>query len=164
MMQVILLEKVRNLGDLGATVNVKSGYSRNYLIPQGKAVFANDKNIELFETRRAEFEKKAVERLSESEAKAAKLRALNVLFDVLSSDEGKLYGSIGPTEVANMITALGVPVTKNEVIMPLGPIHVVGEHNVDIQLPSDVSLTLSLQVGKPEDIKATPEPESEEDE
>lgn len=152
-MQVILLEKVRNLGDLGDTVNVKAGYSRNYLIPQGKAVFANEENKKVFESRRSELEKKAKDRLSEAEKRADALKALNVFLDVLASDEGKLYGSIGPQEIVKEIQALGVDVAKHEVIMPLGPIREVGEHLVDIQLHSDVSFNLTLQVGKPDEVK-----------
>ena len=152
-MQVILLEKVRNLGDLGETVNVKAGYSRNYLIPKGKAVFANEENKCVFESRRAELEKKAKERLGEADKRAESLKALKVFLDVLASDEGKLYGSIGPQEIVKEIQDLGVEVAKHEVIMPLGPIREVGEHIVDILLHSDVSFPLTLQVGKPEELK-----------
>ncbi len=147
-MQVILLEKIRNVGDLGDTVNVKSGFGRNYLIPQGKAVFATQKNVELFEQRRSELEEKARKKLEEAQAVAKKLSSLTVHIDALSSDEGKLYGSIGPLEVAKAITDAGVSVSRSDVVMPLGAIHEVGIHMIDIQLHSDVNLEMSISVGQ----------------
>lgn len=152
-MQVILLEKIRNLGDLGETVNVKSGFGRNFLIPHGKAVFATERNVELFESRRDELEAKAAKCLSEAEAVAKQLEALALQLDVLSSDEGKLYGSIGPNEVAKAIADAGVEISRKDVIMPLGAIHEVGVHQVDVQLHSDVNVTLNVTVGNPEELQ-----------
>ncbi len=156
-MQVILLEKIRNLGDLGETVNVKSGFGRNFLIPQGKAVFATAKNVELFEQRRSELEEKARVKLEEANKVAKKLEALSIHIDALSSDEGKLYGSIGPLEVAKAITDAGVTVSRSDVIMPLGAIHEVGLHQVDIQLHTDVNVELKIQVGHVVEVESTEE-------
>lgn len=154
-MQVILLEKIRNLGDLGETVNVKSGFGRNYLIPQGKAVFATAKNVERFEQRRSELEEKARVKLEEATKVAKQLEKLALHIDALSSDEGKLYGSIGPLEVANAISEAGVTVSRSDVIMPLGAIHEVGIHQVDIQLHTDVNVELNIQVGNVAEVSET---------
>jgi large subunit ribosomal protein L9 len=162
-MQVILLEKVRNLGDLGETVNVKAGYSRNYLIPQGKAVFASEANKCVFESRREELEEKAASRVKEANARLKKLEVLSLCLDVLSSDEGKLYGSIGPNEIVKAILSEGVTLEKHEVVMPLGPIREVGEHLIEIQLHSDVVYSMSVQVGNPESLKKDSEEDAEEE-
>jgi large subunit ribosomal protein L9 len=145
-MQLILLEKVRNLGDLGQTVNVKSGYGRNFLIPQGKAVFASNDNVNAFEARRAELEQKAAERLADAEVRAEKLQSLSLAVKALASDEGKLYGSVGPNELAEAIALSGVEVSRRDIIMPLGPIHETGDHQFDVQLHSDINITLSVSV------------------
>lgn len=165
-MQVILLEKIRNLGDLGDTVKVKSGYGRNYLIPQGKAVFASKENAVVFEKRRAELEKKAQEKLAQAESRAKQIQALSLHIDALSSDEGKLYGSVGVNEIAKAIADKGIEVARQEIVMPLGAIHEVGSHQFDVILHSDVTVSMSVQVGSPvavEHEEATSEQEDDQE-
>lgn len=146
-MQVILLDKIRNLGTLGDTVKVKSGYARNFLIPHGKAVFATKENIVEFEARKAELEKAAAEVLAAAEARAAKINALDTFaMAVQASEEGKLFGSIGLKDIADAVTAKGVEISKNEVSMPEGPIHSVGEYQVDVLLHSDVVAKVDLVI------------------
>lgn len=145
-MQVILLEKVGRLGNLGDQVNVKPGYGRNYLIPYGKAVAATKENIAEFERRRAELEAAAAERRAAAEARAAKLAELVVTIAANAGDEGKLFGSIGTRDIADAVTAAGVEVHKSEVRLPNGVIREVGEFEVTIQLHSDVSQEVKLRV------------------
>lgn len=145
-MQVILLEKVGRLGNLGDQVNVKAGYGRNFLIPYGKAVAATKNNIAEFERRRAELEAAAAERRSGAEARAAKLVELEVVIAANAGDEGKLFGSIGTRDIADAITAAGVEVQKSEVRLPNGVIREVGEFEISIQLHSDVSQDIKLRV------------------
>lgn len=145
-MQVILLEKVGRLGNLGDQVNVKAGYGRNFLIPYGKAVAATKDNIAEFERRRAELEASAAERRSGAEARAAKLVELEVVIAANAGDEGKLFGSIGTRDIADAITAAGVEVQKSEVRLPNGVIREVGEFEISIQLHSDVSQDIKLRV------------------
>ena len=145
-MQVILLEKVGRLGNLGDQVNVKPGYGRNYLLPFGKAVAATKANIAEFEQRRAELEAAAVERRSSAEARAAKLAELVVTIAANAGDEGKLFGSIGTRDIADAITAAGVEVEKSEVRLPNGVIRETGEFSVDVQLHSDVMQAITLRV------------------
>ena len=145
-MEVILLEKVRNLGNLGDKVDVKSGYGRNYLIPQNKAVFATEKNIELFEQRRSELEKKAQQTLSAAEQRAAKLNDITLVISAMASDEGKLYGSVGASEIQDALTARSVDVSKREIVMPEGPLHSIGDYVVEIHVHSDVIAKLQVQI------------------
>ncbi len=145
-MQVILLEKVRNLGNLGDKVNVKPGYGRNYLIPQNKAVFATEKNVELFNQRRAELEKKAKSDLAKAEQRAAKLNDVTIVISAQASDEGKLYGSVGPNEVKDALLAKSIEVSKREIVMPEGPLHSIGQYVVEIHVHSDVIAHLQLEV------------------
>lgn len=146
-MDVILLEKVRNLGNLGDQVKVKAGYGRNYLLPKGMAVMATADNVAAFEARRAELEQASAEALAEAEARAAKLAALEGLSIAhRAGDEGKLFGSVGPAEIAEVITAAGVEVAKREVSMPEGPIRQTGEYELDIQLHTDVSQSVTVAV------------------
>ncbi|MFA5960697.1 MAG: 50S ribosomal protein L9 [Tatlockia sp.] len=145
-MQVILLEKVRNLGNLGDKVNVKAGYGRNYLIPQSKAVFATESNIAHFELRRADLEKKAQQGLAQAEQRAAKLNDVTVVIAAMASDEGKLYGSVGPNEVKDALLAKSIEVSKREIVMPEGPLHSVGDYTVEIHVHSDVIANLQLQI------------------
>ena len=144
-MQVILLEKIRNLGDLGEEVEVKNGFGRNFLVPQGKAVRANKANREEFEARRAELEKEANDRVVSARARAAELEERTVTI-AGRAQEGKLYGSVGPREVADALAVDGAEVTLAEVKMPLGPIREVGEYEIDIQLHSDVVTTIMVVV------------------
>lgn len=145
-MELILLEKVQNLGDLGEKVNVKPGFGRNYLVPQGKAVPATAENIKLFEERRAELEAAALERLGGAEARLAALAGVEVEIAANASDEGKLYGSIGPREIADAVTALGHSLNKSEVIQGEGPIRLIGEYDVLVQLHADVETTIKVMV------------------
>ncbi|WP_133127476.1 50S ribosomal protein L9 [Legionella nagasakiensis] len=145
-MEVILLEKVRNLGNLGDKVSVKAGYGRNFLIPQNKAVFATAKNIELFEQRRAELEKKAQQSLAAAEQRAAKLNDITVVISAQASDEGKLYGSVGVNEVKDALSERSIEVHKREIVMPEGSLHSVGDYIVEIHLHSDVIANLKVEV------------------
>ena len=145
-MEVILLEKVRNLGNLGDKVNVKSGYGRNFLIPQNKAVFATAKSIEQFEQRRSELEKKAQQTLAVSEQRAAKLNDTTLVVSAMASDEGKLYGSVGVNEIKDALIAKGVEVSKREIVMPEGPLHSIGNFMVEVHVHSDVIAQLQLEI------------------
>ena len=145
-MEIILLEKIPNLGGLGEKVNVKPGYGRNFLIPQGKAVAATAEKIKLFEERRAELEKKAQDVLSAAEVRAASIATLTVSIAHKAGDEGRLYGSIGTKDIADAVTAQGVTIEKNEVRLPNGAIRQVGSYEVSIQLHGDVTATLNLTV------------------
>jgi large subunit ribosomal protein L9 len=147
-MQVILLEKVGRLGNLGDKVNVKSGYGRNFLVPYGKAVAATTKNIAAFEERRAELEANAAGRRAVAEARAAKVAALVVTIGANAGDEGKLFGSIGTRDIADAVTKAGVAVDKSEVRLPNGVIRDTGEYDIDIQLHSDVMQSFKLIVVK----------------
>lgn len=145
-MNVILLERVANLGDLGDAVKVKAGYGRNFLIPQGKAVPATPENVEKFETRRAELEQAASEKLSTAEARKDAINALTITLTQKAGEEGKLFGSVGTSDIANAITEAGVPVEKREVRLPTGPIRQIGEHNIEIELHSDVVANITIVV------------------
>jgi len=145
-MDLILLEKVQNLGDLGDLVSVKAGYGRNYLVPQGKAAPATKANIAEFETRRAELEVAEGEKLKQAQLRHAGLAGLVVEISANASDEGKLYGSIGPREIALAASQLGHEINKSEVIMGEGPIRMVGEFDVMIQLHADVEGTIKVIV------------------
>jgi large subunit ribosomal protein L9 len=145
-MEVILLEKVTNLGQLGELVNVKPGFGRNFLIPQGKAVAATPENKEKFEARRAELEKVAQEALEKAEARKAGLDGKVFTLTALAGDEGKLFGSIGTADIAEVVTSAGTEVAKNEVRMPEGPLRATGEHEVQIHLHPDVDATITVNV------------------
>jgi len=145
-MNVILLEKVQNLGNLGENVNVKSGYGRNYLIPKGIAVPATPVNVEKFEARRAELEKTASEKLAAAENRKQSMSGLVVEIAHNAGEEGKLFGSIGTAEIADAITSRGVEASKREVKLPNGPIRQVGDHEVEIELMSDVVATVTIKV------------------
>ena len=145
-MDLILLEKVQNLGDLGEKVTVKPGFGRNYLVPHGKAVLATKENIELFETRRAELEAAAADRLGGAEVRKNALADVEIEITANASDEGKLYGSIGPREIADAVTAVGHTLNKIEVVQGEGPIRNTGEFEVLIQLHADVETTIKVTV------------------
>ena len=145
-MELILLEKVRNLGNLGDKVNVKPGYGRNYLLPQGKAVRVNAANLEAFEKRRAEYEAKANTLLADAEARKAKLADASVTITAHASPEGKLYGSVGPRDIAEAFQASGHTLNKGEVIQGEGPIRHTGEFDVVISLHADVQTTVKVIV------------------
>jgi len=146
-MDIILLDKIANLGGLGDKVTVKSGFARNFLFPQGKAVPATKANVEKFEARRAELEAKIAEQLAVAEARAAKIQELaEVTIAAPAGDEGKLFGSIGTKDIADTITAAGVEVAKAEVKLPTGTLRETGEFEIDLQLHSDVMTAIKLIV------------------
>jgi large subunit ribosomal protein L9 len=145
-MDLILLEKVQNLGDLGDLVKVKSGFGRNYLVPHGKAAPATKENLAQFEIRRAELEEAAAGRLGQAQAREAGLAEAVVEISANASDEGNLYGSIGPREIASAVSDLGHEITKGEVIMGEGPIRTVGEFDVVVQLHADVDTKVKVIV------------------
>lgn len=146
-MEVILLERIRNLGTLGQTVNVKAGYGRNYLIPYGKAVFATPENVKKFEARRAELEKVEAEHLKTAKERQAALSKLGTItITAKAGEEGKLFGSVGTRDIAEAITHAGVEVTKSEVHLPLGTLRHTGEYEVEIELYSDVSVLMKVKV------------------
>ncbi|GLQ46813.1 50S ribosomal protein L9 [Dyella lipolytica] len=145
-MELILLEKVRNLGNLGDKVKVKPGYGRNYLLPQGKAVRVNAENLAAFEARRAEYEAKANKLLTDAESRKAKLVDVSVTISANASPEGKLYGSVGPREIADALQAAGHDIHKGEVIQGEGPIRHIGEFDVLIALHADVQNTVKVIV------------------
>jgi|SRR5690606_9116319 large subunit ribosomal protein L9 len=145
-MELILLQRVTNLGNLGDRVTVKPGYGRNYLVPQGKAVPATPENIAAFEARRAEYEAKARALLEEAQARLAKLEGASVTVYANASTEGKLYGSVGPRDIADALTRQYVKVEKSEVVMGEGPIRAVGEYEVTVHLHADVETTVKVVV------------------
>ncbi|WMQ74474.1 MAG: 50S ribosomal protein L9 [Sodalis sp.] len=146
-MRVILLDKVTNLGGVGDQVNVKAGYARNFLVPQGKAVPATKKNVEYFEARRAELRAKLADVQAEAEARAAKINELgSVTIASKAGDEGKLFGSIGTRDIADAITAAGVNVEKSEVRLPSGALRTTGDHDVSIQVHRNVFVTLNVVI------------------
>ena len=146
-MQIILLDKVSNLGGLGDNVTVKSGYARNFLFPQGKAVPATKANIEKFEARRAELEAKLASDLTAANDRAAKLAALGeVTIASKAGDEGKLFGSVGTRDIADAITEAGVKVSKAEVKLPTGTLRETGEFDIDVQLHAEVTATVKVVV------------------
>ena len=146
-MEVILLEKVGKLGDIGDTATVKAGYGRNYLIPQGKAVFATEANIADFELRRADLEAAAATKLAEATARAEKLAAIEtVKITAIAGDEGKLFGSVGTRELEAAINAAGGDITKSEINMPEGVIRNVGEFVIEVQLHSDVAESVNVVI------------------
>ncbi|MCP8900606.1 50S ribosomal protein L9 [Gilvimarinus xylanilyticus] len=145
-MEVILLEKVGKLGAIGDKVTVKSGFGRNFLVPQGKAVPATASNIAEFEARRAELEAAAAEKKAEAEKRAEKLADLAVTIEANAGDEGKLFGSIGTRDIAEAITAAGVDVVKSEVRLPEGVIREVGEYDIDVQVHAEVIQAIKLSV------------------
>jgi large subunit ribosomal protein L9 len=148
-MDIILLDKIANLGGLGDKVTVKSGYARNFLFPQGKAVPATKVNLEKFEQRRAELEAKIAEQHAVAQARADKITALGeVTIASPAGDEGKLFGSVGTRDIAAAITAAGVEVTKSEVKLPVGTLRETGEFEIDLQIHTDVTATIKLVIIK----------------
>ncbi|WP_111497372.1 MULTISPECIES: 50S ribosomal protein L9 [Marinobacter] len=145
-MEVILLEKVANLGSLGDKVKVKAGYGRNFLLPFGKAVPATETNIKEFEARRAELEKAANERLAAAQARAEKLEGQSFTIASKAGDEGKLFGSIGVRDIADAVSTGGTEVEKSEVRMPEGPIRAIGEFDIELQLHTDVTVEVKVAV------------------
>lgn len=145
-MDVILLQRIKNLGKLGDKVSVKAGYGRNYLIPQGKAVSATEANTSAFEARRAELEKQEAEVLSSAQSRADKLNEVNVVITAKAGDEGKLFGSIGTRDIADALTASGIEVDRAEVRLPNGALRHTGEFNVAVQLHHDVTAEVLVTI------------------
>jgi large subunit ribosomal protein L9 len=145
-MEVILLEKVGKLGALGDRVTVKGGYARNFLLPQGRAVLANEANIAEFETRRAELEKAAQEQLDAATARAESLNGKTVAITAKAGDEGKLFGSIGTRDIAEAAEAAGLTLDKSEVRLPEGPLRTTGEHEVQCQVHAEVFATITVTI------------------
>jgi large subunit ribosomal protein L9 len=145
-MDVILLEKVKNLGDLGDTVKVKPGYGRNFLLPQGKALPANEGNRKVFEARKAELLKKSADSLNGAKMRAAALAGKVVAIKALAAEEGKLYGSVGPADIARAAAEQGIDLAKSEIEMGNGPIRQVGAYTVAIRLHTEVETTLNVVV------------------
>jgi large subunit ribosomal protein L9 len=145
-MEVILLEKVDNLGDIGDRVKVRSGYGRNYLLPQGKATPATAENVALIEARRAELERKQADELAAVESRAASIRELSLKLMGRAGTAGKLFGSLGTIDIAEACTEAGVPVERSEVRLPDGPIRALGEFEIEIHLHADVNVSLQIEV------------------
>ena len=146
-MEVILLDKVDNLGGRGDKVSVKAGYDRNFLIPTGRAVPATGANLETFEARRAELEKQAADKLAAAEARKAQIEGVGkVTISHKAGDEGKLFGSVGTSDIADAFTAAGAEVVKAEVRLPEGPFRAAGEYEVELHLHADVNATVTVEV------------------
>ncbi len=146
-MEVILLEKIRNLGALGDKVKVKPGFGRNYLVPNGKAVYATADNIKKFEARRAELEKAEAAHLKAAQDRAAALVTLQVVtITSKSGEEGKLFGSVGVRDIADAITNAGVNIAKSEIHLPMGAIRQVGEYDIEVELHSDVNAVIKINI------------------
>jgi large subunit ribosomal protein L9 len=145
-MEVILLEKIGNLGNLGDKVKVKAGYGRNFLLPTGKAVPATGANIQEFEARRAELEKAAQDKLAAAQSRADTLEGKTFTVSAKAGDEGKLFGSIGAKDIADLITAGGTEVAKSEVRLPEGPLRTTGEFEIGVQVHSDLIANVTVTV------------------
>lgn len=145
-MDVILLDKVENLGDIGDLVTVKPGYGRNYLLPSGKASLATPENIAEFEARRADLEKHAVEELTAAKARAELVQGMELVIQANVGTEGKLFGSVGPIDIADACEKVGVEIARSEVRMPDGPIHEVGDYTVGLHFHSDVNAEITVKV------------------
>ena len=145
-MEVILLEKIDNLGELGEKVTVKSGYGRNYLFPHKKAIPATQDNVENFEARRYELQLREDEKLAAAQERADKIALMDITMTANAGEEGKLYGSIGTRDIAEVVSQQGVEIAKSEVRMPHGPLRELGEYEIDIHLHSEVNVLLKLGV------------------
>jgi large subunit ribosomal protein L9 len=145
-MELILIQKVKNLGNLGDKVRVKPGYGRNFLVPQGKAVAATATNLAEFEKRRADYEAKANQQLSAADVRKEQLEGKSITIKANASPEGKLFGSVGPRDIADAFTAAGVAIEKSEVVMGEGPLRHIGEFEVQIHLHADVNTTVKVVV------------------
>ncbi len=145
-MQVILLERVQNLGELGASVNVKPGYARNYLIPQGRAVIATPANVADFEARRAELESQEAQALASVQARADALEGTEITLARKTGEEGKLFGSVGPQDIADALTETGTPVSRNEVRLANDTLRQVGDYEVGVHLYANVEASITVHV------------------
>ena len=145
-MEVILIDRVENLGEIGDTVKVKPGYARNYLLPKGKALLPTPENVAEIEAHRAELEKKAANELVRARGRARELDGQTVTVSALTGPEGKLFGSVGPVDIADACTGAGWEVGRSEVRLPEGPIRVVGDHAVEIHLHPEVNAKITVNV------------------
>jgi large subunit ribosomal protein L9 len=145
-MQVILMEKVANLGNLGDVVKVKDGFARNYLIPQGKAKRATEENLKAFEARRAELEKAQTEALAKAQERGAKLDGLTIQITQKAGVDGRLFGSVTNYDIVEALQKQGFEVERGQVRMPTGPLKQVGEHPIQIALHTDVVVTITVSV------------------
>jgi large subunit ribosomal protein L9 len=145
-MEVILLQKVANLGTIGDRVKVRSGYGRNYLLPEGKATLATPDNVKKFEARRSELERLANEQLSSAEERAGALKEFKLSISAKAGTEGKLFGSIGTADIAEAATRAGLKIARSEVRLPNGPLRAVGEHTVAVHLHTDVTVPLAILI------------------
>ena len=145
-MQVILLEKIRNLGDLGDQVNVKPGFGRNYLIPHRKAVAATEENKALFNARRAELEKTQADALVRARSRAQTIAGATVQIVSKASEDGKLFGSVGTADIADAMTAAGFELARSEVLLPNGPLKNIGDHEVSVLLHSEMTVHIIVSV------------------
>jgi large subunit ribosomal protein L9 len=145
-MDVILLEKVANLGTIGDRVKVKSGYGRNFLLPKGKATLATPTNVARFEARRAELEKHAAEQLGSAQQRVEKLKDFKLTISSKAGTEGKLFGSIGTSDIAEAATKAGHPLARSEVRLPTGPLRMIGEYAVELHLHADVDFALPVVI------------------
>lgn len=145
-MEIILLERVKKLGDLGDTVKVRSGYGRNYLLPKGKALPATESNRSVFEARKAELIKQAEDSLGAARLRAQALAGASVTIEALAADQGKLYGSITPADIARAATEQGVDLQKSEIELPEGPIRSAGEYELPVRLHAEVESSITLNV------------------
>ena len=145
-MEIILLEKVDNVGGIGDLVRVKSGYARNYLSPQGKATLATPENKAKFESRRAELEAKAAAELAAAQARAKQLEGLVIKIEMPAGAEGKLFGSVGTVDIAEEITKRGIEIERSEIRLPDGPLRVAGEHVIELHLHTDVNVELKVVI------------------
>ena len=143
-MEIILLEKIANLGNMGEKVNVKPGFGRNYLIPQGKAAPATAENIAEYEAQRAELEKAAAERMAAAETRRDALTDKVITIKSKAGEEGKLFGSVGTADIAQVLTEQGVAVERSEIRLPEGAFRTVGEYDVQLQLHTDVNVAIKL--------------------
>jgi large subunit ribosomal protein L9 len=145
-MNVILLDNIENLGGIGDLVTVKAGYGRNYLLPQGKAALATKENIADFEKRRAELEKAAAEELTAAKAREELIQGMQLVITANVGAEGKLFGSVGPIDIVEAFSKVGVEVARSEIRMPEGPIHEVGEYAIGVHLHTDINVEVGVNV------------------
>ena len=145
-MDVILLQKVANLGNIGDRVKVRSGYGRNFLLPKGRATLATPDNVARFEARRDELEKLAREHMESATERAAALKEFKLTITAKAGTEGKLFGSIGTSDIAEALTKQGFKIERAEVRMPNGPLRMVGEHSIGLHLHADIDVPLAVLI------------------
>ena len=145
-MNVILLDNIENLGGIGDLVSVKAGYGRNYLLPQGKAALATKENIAEFEARRAGLEKSAAEDLTAAKAREGLIQGMELVISANVGPEGKLFGSVGPIDIAEAFSKVGVEVARSEIRMPEGPIHEIGEVKIGVHLHTEINVEVTVNV------------------